>query len=313
MIGFSNDMNNTLEIGKNLFYNFPFLLEIKVDYLNNILRYNADSNSGHSGSCLYYYDHNSKEYVIIGLHLGKIKHNFPSIIEIPKDKSNSKNSKPNRINISQDLNLGLYFDEKFFKQITEWLENYNISMNNLPVYKKLNLGWKSLKDEDLEYLPNLNTLCIKELFLNQNNFTDQTLNIIFKLKFDNLNYLNLQANNFTFSIFKEIKDKINLSKINNLLLSNNQISDEGFLLILKTFIFGKLIILDFANNFIVGEILKDFQEIIEFPYLEKLDISSNRINVAGKALLESKIIVDKGVLIFSHGIKSPKKTPKKII
>jgi len=311
LIGFTNDLKNTYEIGKNSFYNFPFLLEIKLDYFNNFFRYNADSTSGQCGSSIIYLDSNTKEYNIIGLHLGKIKNNFTPVMDNNNNNKSTKNKKSvGVVDPQHNLNIGIFFDESFQEQIIEWIKCYNISMNNLPIFKKLNLGWKGLDDEDIDVLPKLNTLCIKELFLSNNNFTDETFKLLLKVKLDNLNTLNFKSNKLSFACFKEeIYDSINFLALNTLNLSSNLINDEGFLCILEKFVFGKLVIMDLSSNFIVGEILNKLGEEkdFKFPYLEKLDISDNKINKEGKSLLENKIIIEKGILIFSHSIKSIKK------
>jgi len=282
-------------------------MDIKLDYFGNFLRYNADSNSGESGSSIFYHDKNTKDYSIIGLHLGKLINNFiPN--ENNKKNSASKNIKGKKPAISKhNLNIGILYDKNFRDQLIEWIESYNISMNNLPIYKKLNLGWKNLNEAEIDVLPRMNTLCIKELYLNNNNFTDETFKILLKLKLDNLNNLNMKSNKLTFTFLKEIYTSINFSSLNYLILSENKINDEGFFHIIQKFKFDKLQILDLSSNLIVGEILKEFDGSINFPNLEKFDISDNKINKEGKSLLESKIKIEKGTLIFSHGIKSPKK------
>jgi len=306
IIGFQNDLKNSYLLEKNIFINFPFLLETKLDYFQKFLRYNVDSSPGQSGAPIYYYDKIINESVIIGMHLGKLKYDLSSSDDF-KLKNLTKNQNQKMANTHKYLNLGLPFDENFFNQLKQWIEIYNISNNNLPLLKRLNLGWKNLKDEELKDLNQLKTIYLKELILNRNNLTDETINLLIELKFDNLNILELERNYLTLNNINDIGNQIIFINLLNLNLSGNQINDVGFVFILKHFNMEKLLSLDLSENLIIGEILKEFSEPFKFKNLEKLDLTDNKVNKEGKWLLEEKLIFEKGKIIFSQKIQLPKK------
>ena len=133
---------------------------------------------------------------------------------------NIKNNKLIGINGTINNN-GIFLKNSIeeFINIREFNKKFNLNITDINL-QKLSLESKSIKNEELQYLENINFVDLKELCLASNHISD--IKVLENVKFNKLEKLDISGNKIT-NI--DILKKVNFTELKELILNNNNILD----------------------------------------------------------------------------------------
>ena len=195
------------------------------------------------------------------------------------------------------ININDFHDFHFIKELNKKF-NLNIQDDYVAI---INLEYKKLGNEILDYFNKIEFKKLKELNLSGNNLLD--INKLGKVKLENLKILDLGGNQI-----KDINilENVNFKELKELYLHNNQISNINILEKVK---FEKLEILNLSNNNITNI---DIFEKVNFIHLKKLNLFFNSISDIS-SLLNAKFIKLKILCITQNNLNDRKNILEKLM